>query len=275
MNRSVLLRVVCLAALLVVFGCASDSAFAQRGGGHGGGGGFHGGGGGFHGGGAAYHGGAMGHSYSYGGYHGGGYAGGYHGGYNGYHGGYYGGWHGGYHGGYYGGYWGYPRYGWGWGGWGFGLSFNWGGYWPSYPYAYGYAAPYPYYPYPYYYYATPASDPSSDPPAENQSSPNVQDNLPPAPSSATVAPGAFYANSANMRHAASQRAVPATTATVHYLNASYTKEALPHLTPLAQNAIRALRAMPPYARAEQLSRYGSLSPEEVKLVRRAVGMPPV
>ena len=268
MNRSVLLRVVSLAVLLVVFGFAPDSAFAQRGGGHGGGGGFHGGGGGFHGGGVGYRGGAMGHSYSYGGYHGGGY-----------HGGYYGGWHGGYHGGYYGRYWGYPGYGWGWGGWGFGLSFNWG--WPSYPYAYGYApgwvAPYSYYPYPYYYYATPASDPSSDPPAENQSSPNVQDNLPPAPASATVAPSA-YANSSNMRYAsraASQRAVPATTATVHYLNASYTRELLPPLTPLAQNAIRALRSMPPYARAEQLSRYGSLSPEEVKLVRRAVGMPPV
>jgi len=274
MNRSVLIRVISLAVLLVVFAFAPDSAFAQRGGGHGGGGGFHSGGGGFHGGGVAYHGGAVGHSYSHGGYHGGGYASAYHGGY---HGGYYGGWHGGYHGGY----WGYPGYGWGWGGWGFGLSFNWGGYWPSYPYAYSYApgwvAPYPYYPYPYYYNAAPPSDPSSDPPAENQSSPNVQDNLPPAPPSATVAPSAFYANSSNMRYAsraASQRAVPATTATVHYLNASYTKEALPPLTPLAQNAIRALRSMPPYARAEQLSRYGSLSPEEVKLVRRAVGMPP-
>jgi len=80
-----------------------------------------------------------------------------------------------------------------------------------------------------------------------------------------------------MRYAArvpAQRTAPATTATVHYLNASYTKRPLPPLTPVAQNAIRALRAMPPYARSQQLSRYGSLSPEEVKLVRAAVGMPP-
>src|SRR5271157_4663259 len=285
MNRSVIIRVVCLAALLIVFGCASDSAFAQRGGGHGGGGGFHGGGGGFHGGGGAYHGGGYGAGYhggSTGGYHGGGYGSGYHsGGYGGgYHGGHYGGYHGGYYGGWRGGYWGYSGYGWG--GWGFGLSFNWGDYWPDYPYAYGYApgwaAPYAYYPYPYYYYAAPASDPSSDPPDENQSSPNVQDNLPPAPASATVAPSAFYANSANMRYASrvpSQRTVPATPATGSYRQVSYTTRPLPQLPPEAQNAVRALRAMPPYAREQQLSRYGSLSPEEVKLVRRAVGMPPV
>jgi len=298
MNRSVLLRVVCVSVLLVVFGWAPDAAFAQRGGGHGGGGGFHGGGGGFHGGGGGFHGGGGGyHGGSYGGYHGGGYASGYHGGYNGgyhggyyggwrggyhggYHGGYYGGWRGGYHGGYYGGYWGYPGYGWG--GWGFGLSFNWGNYWPAYPYTYAYApgwvAPYAYYPYPYYYYAAPVSAPSYDPPAQNQSSPDIQDNLPPAAASTTVPPSDFYANSANMRYASraqSGRTVPTTPATVTYLNASYTKQALPPLTPEAQTAIRALRAMPPYARAQQLSRYGSLSPEEVRVVRAAVGMPPV
>jgi hypothetical protein len=81
-----------------------------------------------------------------------------------------------------------------------------------------------------------------------------------------------------MRHQSrvpSQQAVPATPATGHYLKASYTKEPLPPLTPEAQNAVRALRAMPPYAQAQQLSRYGSLSPEEVKVVRAAVGMPPI
>lgn len=74
---------------------------------------------------------------------------------------------------------------------------------------------------------------------------------------------------------ASQRTVPATPAMGHYLKASYAKEPLTPLTPEAQNAVRALRAMPPYAQAEQLSRYGSLSPEEVKVVRAVVGMPPI
>ncbi len=274
MNRSILLRVVSLSVLLIVFGWASSPAFAQRGGGHGGGGGFHGGGGGaYHGGGGysgGYHGVSAGRSYGYGGYHGAGYAGGYHGGY-----------YGGYHGGYHGGYWGYPGYGYGWGwgaGWGFGLSFGWGGYWPSYSYAYGYApgwvAPYPYYPNAYYYNAAPASYPSSDPPSEIQSDPNVQDNLPPAPTSAVVPRGVPNSNSANARYSpyvASQH----DSTPVHYRQASYTTQSLPPLPPEAQNAVRALRAMPPYARAQQLSRYGSLSPQEVELVRRAVGMPPI
>ncbi len=265
MNRSILLKAICLAALLIVFEWAPTPALAQRGGGHGGGGGFHGGGG--------------------AGYHGGGYSGGYHGGsYGGYHGGGYGGgYHGGYYGGYRSGYWGYPGYGsgWGWGGgWGFGVSIGWGGYWPSYPYAYGYvpgwAAPYPYYPYPYYYNAAPAGYVTSDPPAANDPNSNVQDNLPPAPTSSAAPRSVPYANSASARYspyASSQQHGSATTG--GYRQVSYTTEPLPTLRPEAQNAVRALRAMPPYARAQQLSRYGSLSPEEIAQVRRAVGMPPI
>ncbi len=277
MNRFILLKVVCLAVALIVVGWASSPALAQRGGGHGGGGGFHGGGGGaYHGGdgyGGGYHGVSAGRSYSYGGYHDGGYGGGYHGGY-----------HGGYYGGYRGGYWGYPGYGYGWGwgaGWGFGISFGWGGYWPSYSYAYapGWATPYyPYNPYPYYYNAAPAGYVTSDPPAANDPNSNIQDNLPPAPVSAPVPRGVPYANSATARYspyAPQRQPVPATQATVNYRQVSYTSESLPQLPPEAQNAVRALRAMPPYARAQQLSRYGNLSPQEVELVRRAVGMPPI
>jgi hypothetical protein len=123
----------------------------------------------------------------------------------------------------------------------------------------------------------PVSAPSWDPQPDNQSWPNVQNNLPPAPASTTVTPRVFYANSSYVTHPSrlpSQRAVPATPAADHYHNASYTKEPLTPLTPAAENAVRALRAMPPYARAQQLSRYGSLSSQEVKVVRAAVGMPP-
>lgn len=172
MKRSQIIRVVLACAAFVALACVPQAAFAQRGGGHGGGGGggFHdGGGGGFHaGGGAGFSGGAHagygGGHYGYsgahgsGGYRGGGYgAGGYHGGgYYG-HGGY--GWYGGR--GYYGWggrYWGYPGYGWGWG-----IGFGWP-YWGwGYPYGYyGYGAVYA----PGYTYTYP---PSSDgPPQQNQ-----------------------------------------------------------------------------------------------------------
>jgi hypothetical protein len=274
MKRSTLQKALCSSALLLMISFAPGSLFAQRGG-HAGGG-FHGGGGGggFHGGGGGYHGGYGGGGYA----RGVSYAGGYHGG--GYHGGNYGGWHGGYYGGWRGGHWGYPYYGYGWGGWGWGwgigVSFGWG--WPSYPYAYGYAPYYPYnpYSYPYYYYATPASYVSGDPatsygtpnaPAgyvtpevspENQNNGgNYQDNLPPAQSSAPVPRSVPNSNSYKLQYA------------------SYAAQRLPAARPEVQNAIRALRAMPPYAREQQLSRYGNLTPTEVALVRQAVGMQPV
>jgi hypothetical protein len=274
MNRSVLMRVICLSALLVVLGCAPDAAFAQRGGGHGGGGGFHGGG-------VAYRGGAMGRAYSSGGWRGGSsraYWGSSRSGWGwGSSGWRSSGWGGCGWSGWSGCGWGWGGCGWGgcgWGGWTFGLSFGWGSPWPANTIV---VAPAPVWVVTVPNSAAPASAPSWDPPPDNQSRPNVQNNLPPAPASATVAPSVFYANSANMRYrsrVASQRAVPATPAG-HYLKASYAKEPLTPLTPEAQNAVRALRAMPPYAQAEQLSRYGSLSPEEVKVVRAVVGMPPI
>ena len=274
MNRSFTLRSACLAFLLVSFAWMSPSAFAQRGGG-----GFHGGGGGFHGGMGGFHGASVGGSY--GGYHGGGYGGGgYHGGYyGGYHGGYYGGYHGGYYGGYRGGYYGgWGCCGWGGWGWGFGVSLNFGGYWPSYYpyyYPYAYAAPYPYYPYPYPYYypATPAGYVTSDPPSDNQPSGNVQDNLPPQQSSAPAARAVPYAASPRLQYAAPQQPRQSSSAvTVQY--ASYTHSRVTY-SPEVQTAIRALRAMPPYAREQQLSRYGNLSPQQVNEVRQAVGMPPI
>jgi len=284
MKNSVLLRALCLTVLLFMVALAPNLAFAQRGGHGGGGGGFHGGGGGFHGGGGGYHGGGGGYrgaavsqSYGYGGYHGGGYRGGgyYGGGYHG--GGYYGGWHGGY---YRGGYWGYPGYGWGWGaGWGFGLSFNWGGYWPSYPYAYGYA---PYYPYPYYYYAAPAGYVAADPPQANAPSGEVQpsapatDNLPPAPPNAAYRQPVKVPNTTYTLYRPSGAPHATTTPTMRaasYSTVHLTRRQAQAMRPEVQTAIRALQGMPPSARPAQLSRYASLSPEELQVVRYAADVP--
>jgi hypothetical protein len=293
MTRPVLMRVICLSVLLVVLGWAPDAAFAQRAAGHGGGGGgYHGGGyaGGVNG---SWRGGpssgSWGNSRSGWGWGSSGWrssgwgssgwrsSGWRTGGWSGC------GW-GGCGWGWSGCGWGWSGCGWsgcgwggcGWGGWTFGFGFNWASPWPANPIV---VAPAPVWvaSFPITVSAAPSGGQSWNPPPDNQSSLNVQDNLPPAPASATVAPSVFYANSANMRYrsrVASQRAAPTTPATGYYLKASYTKESLPPLTPEAQNAVRALRAMPPYARAQQLSRYGSLSPQEVKVVRAAVGMPP-
>jgi hypothetical protein len=57
--------------------------------------------------------------------------------------------------------------------------------------------------------------------------------------------------------------------------ASYSAANYRSYAPEVQTAIRALQAMPPYAREQQLSRYGSLTPQQVNEVRRAVGMPPI
>jgi hypothetical protein len=50
---------------------------------------------------------------------------------------------------------------------------------------------------------------------------------------------------------------------------------LPSMRPEVQNVIRALRAMPPQARQQQIDsgRYSNLSPQEMKLVRNAAGVP--
>jgi hypothetical protein len=283
MNRLGVLRVLFVSLALMVFGCSTEFAFAA---GHGGGGGgFHGGGGGFHGGGGGgFHGGG---GYG-GGWHGGGYGGGYRGGYGGWHGGYgggyragYGGWRGGYgYGGWRGGYGGW--YG-GWGGWGwpwgFGVSLNFG--WPyygyyGYPYAYSYPYSYPYYPYSYYapgYYA-PSSAPTgySDPAPAAQVSGSYQNSAPlrqPAqPANSVTLHEAVY------RHPAVNYGATAAVSGASYRSASAERQ-LASMRPEVQNVVRALRAMPPQARQQQIDsgRYSNLSPQEIKLVRNAAGVP--
>lgn len=112
---------IVLLSLAIALSLAGTNAWAQRGGGHGGGGGgFHGGGGGGF------------HSGSIGGFRGG-YGGGFRGGYGGYGGRGYG----------------YGYRGWGWGRWGFGFGFGLGwwpwAYWPYWGYGYYGGWGYPYY----------------------------------------------------------------------------------------------------------------------------------
>ena len=247
MNRPGVLRVLFLSLVLVVFGCSAEFTFAGVHGG--GGGGFHGGGGGFHGGG------------SYGGWHAG---------YGGWHGGY-GGWYGGYRGGYYGGWGG----GWGWP-WGFGISFNFG--WPYYGYPYAYPYPYYYPSYPYSYYAPgyypPNSGPTgySDPAPPAPASGSYQNSVPlrqPAPPADSVT-----MHEAVNRHPAANYGAAAAMSRASYRPASAERQ-LPSMRPEVQNVIRALRAMPPQARQQQIDsgRYSNLSPQEMKLVRNAADVP--
>ena len=269
MNRPGVLRILFLSLILILFGCSTEFAFAGVHGG--GGGGFHGGGGsGFHAGGGygGWHGGGYGgwHGGVYGGWHGGGY-GGWHGGYGGWHGGS-GGWYG--WGGYYGGWGG----GWGWGWpWGFGISFNFG--WPywgyyGYPYAYAYPNYYPYYPYSNYY--APSGDPRgySDPPPPSQASGNGAPLRQPAPP-----PNTLTLQETVSRHPAANYGTASSPAGgVSYRPASAERQ-LPPMRPEVQNVIRALRAMPPEARQEQIDsgRYSNLTPQELKLVREAANLP--
>ena len=288
MNRPGVLRVLFLSLVLGVFGCSAEFAFAGAHGGggggfHGGGGGFHGGGGGFHGGGGGFHGGGWHGGGGYGGWHGG--YGGWRGGYGGYYGGYRGG-YGGYYRGGYGGYYrgGYGAYygGWGWP-WGFGVSLNFG--WPyygyyggyyGYPYAYSYPYYYPYYPNSYYapgYYA-PSSGPAgySDPAPPAQASGSYQNSVPlrqPAPPANSVT---LY--EAVNRHPAANYGAAAAMSGASYRPALAERQ-LPPMRPEVQNVIRALRAMPPQARQQQIDsgRYSDLSPQEMKLVRNPAGVP--
>jgi hypothetical protein len=266
MNRPGVLRVLFLSLVLAVLGCSAELAFAGVHGG--GGGGFHGGGGGFHGGGG------------YGGYHGGGGYGGYRGGYGGYRGGYggYRGGYGGWYGGWRGGYGGWGGWGWGWP-WGLGISFNFG--WPyygsyGYPYAYSYPYYYPYYPYSYYapgYYA-PSSGPAgySDPAPQAQANGSYQNSAP----ARQLAPPAnsLTLNQAVYRHPAANYGTSAAMTGASYRPVSAERQ-LSSMRPEVQNVIRALRAMPPQARQQQIDsgRYSNLSPQEMKLVRNAAGVP--
>ncbi len=249
MKKSTLLRVLCTVVACVALGGTPQLVFAQHGG-HGGGG-FHGGGG----------------HYGYGGGH-------FYGGYRG--GGYYG-WRGGYYG-WRGGYWGYPRYGYGWG---FGIGFGWGPYWPAYPYGYSSWWGAPYY-YPYYVpagYRYPYNGSNNDTPPDSGS--NSHDNSPAKHSSTPAPEGPPNTNSATMNVAASTPTVPnyragATGGTAsNYRIANSTMQQLPPPRPEVQNAIRALRAMPPDARQRQIDsgRYSNFSPEERELLSNVSQLP--
>jgi hypothetical protein len=250
MNRLGVLRVLFLSTVLVTLGLSTQFAFA---GAHGGGmgGGFHGGS-------------------SFGGWHGS-YGGGWHAGY-----GY--GWRGGYGWGGYGwraGYgWGYPGWGWGWG-FGVGLNFGWP-YWGYYGYPYAYYAPY--YPYPYYpyypssYYYAPASQPAAysgyAAVAQGGNPPNgAAIPRPPAPANTITLREAVYRPAESGYGAAAAGGAtyrPLPTATQ-----------LPQMRPEVQNVIRALQAMPPAARQQQINsgRYGNLSQHELELVKQAADAP--
>ena len=274
MIRDSLSHVLLLGIALFMLALAPESAFAR--GGHGGGG-FHGGG--FQG--SGYHG-NWGGNRGWGGYRGG-WGRGSRGGWGGY------GWRGG---------WG----GWGCCGWGFGISFNFG--WPGwgwgYPvYAPGYVyVPYPdyyYSPYDPYYYYSPANA------SANYAGPDAQVDV------EYVQSGDSYAESASYRQARQYRAPvtrpqrysvrpapssnslrlyeanyvtrPAMAATSVRTPASYRASAslrrLPAARPEVHNVIRAVRAMPPDAaqRALESGRFSNLSPDELRLVRQAAGLP--
>jgi hypothetical protein len=252
MKSTSVFKPLCVLITSVVLTICAPQAFA-RGGGHGGGGGFHGGGGfgGFHGGGGGFHGGG-----GFGGFHGGGWGGG---GWGGWRGGY--GWGGGRG-------WGWGP-GWGWGGFGIGFGtgfgWGWGSYWGGYPYAYGY--PYPYYSYPYdpYY-----------PYYRYGYGPNA--SAPQAPSAYDPYNNVDYSGSAGYvtNQTATPRPAAQRTVVASYQTAHSPMQQFAGLRPPARNVMQALLAMPPDARRRQVEsgRYGSFSPEEQELFRKAAQLPP-
>jgi hypothetical protein len=243
MKKLALVGVLCVVVSAFAI-CWPKPVFAQRGG-HAGGGGFHGGGGvhsggGFHGSGGYY---AYGGSRFYGSYHAGGYYG----------------WHGGHHG-WYGPHWGYPYYGYGWGfsigigfGWPYSLSYG-------YPYGYGLWWGAPYY-YPYYAPAYPY--------------PNNGSNDPRPPNSGLKSNNDSQHNNSGVPAGRSAHSLT-TTRTASSAVASYSRvvhSAMEELQPPrreVQNAIRALREMPPFVRQREIDhgRYSNFSPEEKELLRR-------
>ena len=277
MSKSGLIKIFCVVAVLIALGFLPVPVFAQRGGGHGGGGGgFHGGGGGgFHGsasvrggGGGFRGGGAVRGGRGRSAYGGGRYSGRYGGGGRyGWGGGYYG--RGGRH-------WGYPGYGWGWG---FGLGFGWPYGW-GYPYGYGYGPGW-YDPYPYDYSDSSNCPPgyscddigSGDPPPAD-SGPK-SDNNSARPDRAPVRDGGGDTNYATSSVAATaprsallsvDRITPTTS---NYRAAEGATQQDPALSPELQNAMRALREMPPFAREREIEtgRYSHFSPQEKEILR--------
>ncbi|HME35269.1 MAG TPA: hypothetical protein VKF84_08525 [Candidatus Sulfotelmatobacter sp.] len=303
MTKSIALRVLCAALFLVMIGWAPQSAIAQRGGHGGGGGGFHGGGGGGWARGGSWGGGSS--------WHGGGWSGGsawrggtvWRGGsvWRGGNAWGWGGWRGS---GWRGGFWGSP----GWGNsWAFSVGFNWGPSWGGFgsPFFFGpvWAPPFVVLsPAPVFVPATPVFVPTAPADFADSSSPNndgfayassqssnyVPDTSPaqqyraPAPrTNAPAPPHPPAASSVTIRDAsytspAPQYARAATATSSNYRPASSTARQLPPLRPEVQNVIRALRAMPPWARERQIDsgRYSNLTPQELQIVRHAADLPP-
>ena len=273
MNKSLLLVLTAIIAS-VIFGSSPQNAFAQRGG-HGGGGGFHGGRGmSFSGGGAkGFYGGAVGRLHSGGGHYG--YRNGYF--YGGHYGipygsgrGYYG-----YHVGYgpHGGYRRYPYYGvgWGWGfgwpywGWGLGYGYGYYGYNPWY------SAPYLYYSYPDYCspgYSCPPNGNDNPPPADSSPKPG-----PPAkprrPDESTPDTDDGSRNASATSHGSVLSAKGAMVLVSNGRVANSTTQGYTPVRPEVQNAMRALREMPPFARLREIEtgRYSHLNAEERALLR--------
>ena len=285
MRKSALFRIIGIIVAVLALGLLPCPAWAQRGGGHGGGGGFHGGGmgGGFHGGGAGFHGGGSflgAHS----GYRGGRYYGAYRGGFRGGANGWRAGWGRPVGWGWPGRYWGYPRYGWGWG-----LGFG----WPWWGWGWGY--PSAYYGYPWYgaYPYDDNYDPSyscppgyscpdngnGDPPSPNSGT-NSR-NSPARPSRAPAYGGAICTTCGSddpvptdpvaSRSNAPILSVDHLTATPSsYRVARATSQQNSSLTPDVRNAMRHLREMPPFARQREIEtgRYSHFSPQKKELLRQ-------
>jgi len=267
MNKSLLLVLTALITS-VIFGSSPQNAFAQRGG-HGGGGGFHAGRGmGFSGGGSmGFYGGSAGRLHSGGGHQGyGNFYGGHYGipygggrGYYGYHAGY--GWHGGYRR--------YPYYGWGWGFgwpyWGWGWGYGYYGYNPWY------SAPYLYYSYPDYCspgYSCPPNGNDDLPPADSSPKPGRTPAKPQRPDESTPDMDDGSRNASATSHGSVLSTAGAVVPVSNYRVANSTQGYTP-VSPEVQNAMRALREMPPFARLREIEtgRYSHLTAEERALLR--------
>jgi hypothetical protein len=282
MKKAILFRLVFVLVAMIALGWLPQPVLAQHGGHGGGGGGFHGGGGGFHGGAGGFH-------------SGGGFYAGSHSGYGGGH--YYGGYRGGYYGGrsYYGGRggygWGYGRGGRYWGpgygyGWGRGFGFGWP-YWGwGYPYGYYYSpwyyAPDPYYSYPYY--SDPNNGDDDPPPADPNTRPEPNQNVPAGPPAPGGAVSANYANSKVVTVAPRGpvlsvdriSATPSSYRATRSIPDGSTREwATPQadaaLRPEMRKALQRLREMPPFAREREIEtgRYRQFSSEEKQILRNA------
>jgi len=286
MSKSALFRIFGVVSAILLFAFLACPAWAQRGGGHGGGGGFHGSSmGGFHGGGGFRGGGSFVGGRS--GYSGARYYGAYRGGIRG------GVWRGGsaWRGG-----WGRPvgwgwRTGWGWPGrywgypWGsgFGFGWPWWGWGWGYPSAY-YSSPW-YGPSPYYDpsyscppgYSCPDNGNDGPPPPPPNSDPNSEYSPPRSSRTpvygGSICPtcGAGDPDAAASRSTAPILSVDHLTATPSsYRAARATSPQNSSLPPDVRNATRHLREMPPFARQREIEtgRYSHFSPQKKQLLRQ-------